>query len=111
MQIFHIVDRHAWDEADARGEYVPAAFAPDGFVHFSFADQVAGVANALYRDESDLIVVEFDADPADVVVEDSYGSGTEFPHVYRPIDPASAVATHELGRDDRGAWVFTAGGR
>jgi uncharacterized protein (DUF952 family) len=110
VQIFHIVDRATWAAAVATGEYVPAAFAQDGFVHFSFADQVAGVANARYRNEPDLIVVELDADPSEVVVEDSYGSGVEFPHVYRPIPTSAAVATHELQRDDTGDWAFSTGG-
>jgi uncharacterized protein (DUF952 family) len=110
MQIFHIVDRATWAAAVETGEYEPAAFAHDGFVHFSFADQVAGVANARYRDEPDLIVVEVDADPADVVVEDSYGSGVEFPHIYRPIPTSAAVATHELRRNADGDWVFSTGG-
>jgi uncharacterized protein (DUF952 family) len=109
MQIFHIVDRQVWSAAVERGEYVPAGFEQDGFVHFSFADQVAGVANAMYRDAPDLIVVELDADSADVVVEDCYESGTEFPHVYRPIPTVTAVATHEMQRDDTGDWVFSTG--
>jgi uncharacterized protein (DUF952 family) len=110
VQIFHIVDRATWAAAVATGEYVPAAFAQDGFVHFSFADQVAGVANARYRDQAELIVVEFDVDPSDVVVEDSYGSGVEFPHIYRPIRTADAIAQHELHRDRAGDWVFRTGG-
>jgi uncharacterized protein (DUF952 family) len=109
VQIFHIVDRATWAVAAESGEYVPAAFAQDGFVHFSFADQVAGVANARYRDEPDLIVVELDADPSDVVVEDSYGAGVEFPHIYRPIPTLEAIATHELSRDAAGDWVFSTG--
>jgi uncharacterized protein (DUF952 family) len=109
VQIFHIVDRATWVAAAATGEYVPAAFAQDGFVHFSFAGQVAGVANARYRDERDLVVVELDADPDDVVVEDSYGSGVEFPHVYRAIPTSAAIAVHELDRDAAGDWVFSTG--
>jgi uncharacterized protein (DUF952 family) len=110
VQIFHIVDRGVWTAAVEQGEYVPAGFEQDGFVHFSFADQVSGVANAIYRDEPDLIVVELDADPGEVVVEDCYESGTEFPHVYRPIPPSAVVATHELQRGANGDWVFRTGG-
>lgn len=107
MRIFHIVDRGVWAAAVAFGEYVPAAFAQDGFVHFSFAHQVARVANARYRDEPDLIVVEVDPSGLDVVVEDTYGTGEEFPHVYTPIATAAAVRTFELTRDGNGDWTFS----
>jgi uncharacterized protein (DUF952 family) len=107
MRIFHIVDRQAWADAAATGEYAPAAFAQDGFVHFSFAEQVARVANALYRDEPALIVVEIDPAGLDVVVEDCYDAGEQFPHVYRPIPTGAAVATHELTRAEDGDWQFS----
>ncbi|HZZ97317.1 MAG TPA: DUF952 domain-containing protein [Jatrophihabitantaceae bacterium] len=110
MQIFHVVDRQTWAEATATGEYIPATFAQDGFVHFSFATQVARVANALYRDEPDLIVVEVDPAGLDVVVEDCYESGEQFPHVYRPIPTEFSVAIHELSRSDGGDWKFSVAG-
>ncbi len=110
MQIFHIVDRKTWADAVVVGEYVPAAFAQDGFVHFSFADQVARVANALYRAEPDLVVVEIDPSGLEVVVEDCYEAGERFPHVYRPIPTAAAVAIHELTRADDGDWEFSVAG-
>lgn len=109
MQIFHIVDRGVWMAAVGAGEYVPAALDADGFVHFSFADQVAGTANGIYRDEPDPIVVEVDSDavPHELRIEDSYGSGAEFPHVYGPIPVAAATRVHEMTRDGGGDWVFS----
>jgi uncharacterized protein (DUF952 family) len=94
---------------DPAGTYVPAGFAQDGFVHFSFAGQVSRVANALYRDEPDLIVVEIDPRGLDLVVEDCYEAGEEFPHVYQPIPIAAATSTHALTRADNGDWEFSPG--
>ncbi|HEY2298076.1 MAG TPA: DUF952 domain-containing protein [Jatrophihabitans sp.] len=110
VRIFHIVAPSDWAAAEQRGAYLPAGFAADGFVHFSFAGQVARVANALYRDAPDLIVVEIESDdvPAELRVEDSYGAGEEFPHVYGPIPTAAAVGRHRLERDPSGDWVFSA---
>jgi uncharacterized protein (DUF952 family) len=106
MRIFHIVDPEEWTKAVEHGAYVPAAFAADGFVHFSFADQVVRVANALYRDASDLVVVEIDPDGLDLVIEDCYEAGEEFPHVYQPVPTGAAVAVHPLTRGSDGAWHF-----
>lgn len=110
--LFHILQRGVWTAALAAGEYRAASLDTEGFIHCSFADQVAGVANRLYRDVADLCVVEFEQGriPARVVVEDSYGSGTAFPHVYGPIPVNAAIAVHELMRGADGTYLFTAGG-
>jgi len=109
--LFHIIDRDAWTAAEQAGELRPSSLRSEGFVHFSFANQVAATANLHYRVIADLIVVEFD--PAklgmDVVVEDSYGGGTTFPHVYAAIPTAAAVAVHPLTRDASGDYVFNSG--
>lgn len=111
MSVFHLVDPAAWAAARTSGEYRPESLRTEGFVHFSFADQVEATANRHYAGAGRLCVVEFDEDRlgAPVVVEDSYGRGTAFPHVYAPIPVAAAVAVHELQRAD-GKWIFTPGG-
>jgi uncharacterized protein (DUF952 family) len=96
--LFHIVDRDEWAAAEARGVYRPASLDTDGFVHFSFAHQVRATAALHYPDVPNLVVVEIDPTrvEAELRVEDTYGSGTEFPHVYGPIPTAAAVRTYEL---------------
>lgn len=104
--LFHIVAPGDWP---ARGEYRPASLADQGFVHFSFADQVAGVANARYRDADELVVVEFDAAAlgVEIRIEDSYGAGVEYPHGYGPVPVSAAVGVHPLARTPDGEWRFT----
>ncbi len=70
------------------------------------------MANAIYRDEPELMVVEIESDavPAELRIEDSYGAGEEFPHIYGPIPTEAAIATHPLTRTDSGDWAFSAGG-
>lgn len=92
MTIFHIVDRDAWAAAVEHGAYLPASLDSEGFVHFSFADQVRATADRYYRDVPNLFVVE--VDPAQLPDEVKVENG--FPHVYGPIPTASAVATYEL---------------
>ena len=110
MRLFHLLPPGEWRAAVAAGEYRPPSLATEGFVHLSFAEQVTGSANRHCADAAELVAVEFDGErlPGRLVVEDSYGSGTAFPHLYAPIDPAAAVAAHPLRRDAAGAWVFTA---
>lgn len=111
MRLFHLVEPVVWEAAVAAGSYAPASLATEGFVHFSFAEQVAGTANLRYRDVPELVVVEIDPGrvEAELRVEDSYGSGTEFPHVYGPIPASAAVAVHPIVRDAAGDWTFSPG--
>jgi uncharacterized protein (DUF952 family)/lysophospholipase L1-like esterase len=106
--LFHIVAPADWP---ATGRYRPPSLAGQGFVHFSFADQVDGPANALYAAAEELIVIEIDPGAVDapIRVEDSYGAGLEFPHVYGPVPVSAAVAVHPLRRDSEGAWRFSPG--
>jgi uncharacterized protein (DUF952 family) len=56
--------------------------------------------------------VEIDTDGvgAELRIEDTYGSGTEFPHVYGPIPTTVAVAVHPIDRTTEGAWTFSPDG-
>jgi uncharacterized protein (DUF952 family) len=97
--IFHIVDRAAWIGTD----YAPPSLTDEGFVHFSFADQVEPSANRYYRDREGLCVVEVDSAsiPGELRIENG------FPHVYGPIPIASTRTIHELTRAPNGDYRFT----
>jgi uncharacterized protein (DUF952 family) len=107
--VFHIVAPQDWP---GRGDYRPASLAEQGFVHLSFADQVEGVANTIYRDAPDLVVVELDptALATEVRVEDVSGEGASFPHAYGPLPVSAAVAMHPLVRAADRRWTFSLGG-
>ena len=107
-RIFHIVAEPDWRAACAQGSYRPPSLEQEGFVHFSYRDQVARTANARFGGRTDLLVIEFDpARLADLVVdEDLYGSDEEFPHVYGPIATAAAVGEHRLSRTAGGEFGF-----
>jgi uncharacterized protein (DUF952 family) len=108
--IFHIVERGTWALAESAGEYRPESLQSEGFVHFSYANQVGATANRFYADAVNLCVVEFDPAKltAPVVVEDSHGTGEQFPHVYAAIPAAAAVAIHDLPRGADGQYTFAA---
>jgi len=93
-RLFHIVDHDTWTVVEATGEYRPSSLVTEGFVHCSFASQVAGTAALRFAGVPNLDVIEFARERVPPVrVEDSYGSGMSFPHIYGPV-PTTAV----LGR-------------
>jgi len=110
-RIFHIVTEPDWRGACAHGDYRPPSLEQEGFVHFSYRDQVARTANARFSGRTDLLVVE--VDPArlelPVVDEDLYGADEKFPHVYGAIPTTAAVAEHRLSRGPGGEFSFQPG--
>jgi uncharacterized protein (DUF952 family) len=107
MRLFHITSQSEWAAAQARGEYRPQGFARDGFVHCSYANQVTGVANRLFRGRRDLVLLEIDpASLACRVVDENLEGGADlFPHIYGPVPAAAVVAVHEFPCADDGSFA------
>ena len=102
--VYHLVTPDRWPGS---GWYRPESLEREGFVHLSFADQVAGSANRHLADAVELLAVELDpvAVGADIRIEDTYGSGQAFPHAYGPIPVRAAVGRSQLHRGPDGAWL------
>jgi uroporphyrinogen-III synthase/uncharacterized protein (DUF952 family) len=86
--LFHITTTEQAGAAAESGSYEGDTLATEGFVHCSFNEQVAPVANAMFRGRSDLALLEID--PARLTsrleVEANEPGGERFPHVYGPIN-------------------------
>jgi uncharacterized protein (DUF952 family) len=88
--IFHIARRDEWESARPSGTYKADTLSSEGFIHCSERHQVVGVANRLYRNRSDLLLLC--VDPTRLTSELRYepGGGDTFPHIYGPLN-VSAV--------------------
>lgn len=106
--VYHLVAPRDWPAA---GSYRPDSLDSEGFVHLSFADQLEATADRHYPDVSDLVAVELDAARLDaaIEVEDSYGSGTAYPHCYGPLPTAAATAVYPMRRTSAGWQLSPAG--
>ena len=93
MLIYHITSELEWQQALPKGEYKPANYAADGFIHCSKQEQVAAVANRVYPNQNGLILLQIDTKKLAITVkEENLEDGAElFPHIYGPL-PVSAVS-------------------
>lgn len=107
--IYHITTRAEAERAVAAGEYEPAAFAREGFIHCSYGDQVPAVANRLFRGRTDLVLLEIDPGKLTCrIVDENLEGGTErYPHVYGRLPMTAIADVHPLscGPDGRFAWT------
>jgi uncharacterized protein (DUF952 family) len=103
--VYHLLTPAAWKQAG--DEYRADSLSVEGFIHCSFANQVARSANRFYADAPDLLLLHIDPDAlASPLRTEAAGTGELFPHVYGPINRAAVVAAETLKRGPDGEWVF-----
>src|SRR5690349_14451842 len=97
--VYHLVLRSAWEEQPEQ-DYRAASLEHEGFIHCSYAAQVARSANRFYTDATDLLVLEIDTNMlVSPLRAEPAGSGEVFPHIHGPLNRAAVVAVHPLHRD------------
>src|SRR5579862_8585828 len=89
--IFHIAEAGGWAEAQANGLYgwstVGRTVEDEGFIHCSYRDQIAAVANTFYAGRKDLLLLVIDpARVASDIREEAVDGSERFPHIYGPLN-------------------------
>jgi uncharacterized protein (DUF952 family) len=114
--LYHIATAPDWDQARQDGEYRTStrgrSLSEEGFIHASTAAQVLPVANAVYQDEpQDLLLLVLDSSriTAEIRREPVPGWADPFPHIYGPLDVAAVVRAVPLERDPAGSFRWPAG--
>ncbi len=115
MTILHLAHRDDWDAAATSGSYRVstrgATLDEVGFIHASYPQQLAALAELVYADDdSELCVLVLDDDAfrssGTRVQDEDGGDGELFPHIYGPIEPAFVVDVLPAGFDDAGRFRF-----
>jgi uncharacterized protein (DUF952 family) len=99
--IFHITPATAAEAARSSGSYEDPSLTGEGFIHCSFREQVARVADAFYAGRTGLVLLEIDPPRLSSPLHVEEADGQRFPHVYGPInwDAVVAVLPFEPGPD------------
>jgi uncharacterized protein (DUF952 family) len=84
--IFHIAERAQWEAAQVEGAYQHPSLVTEGFIHCSTVEQVIWVANAFFRGQAGLVLLEIAAEALDNLKFDAVAGVGVFPHVYGTID-------------------------
>jgi uncharacterized protein (DUF952 family) len=111
-ELFHITERTVWLEALGAGDYRMSTrgvtLEDQGFIHCSLRHQLRGVAEYVYGDAGDLVVLVIDSTkvPAPVRQEAAGPGAEEYPHIYGalPVDAVTAVIA--VSRDAAGRLVL-----
>lgn len=103
--IYHITRRDEWKAALEFGEYRTGSLDTEGFIHCSLRRQVLPVANAFYRGQEDLVLLEID--PALVSADIRHeGEADHFPHIYGPVNIDAVLRLAEFLPQPDGSFAF-----
>ncbi|MFW6378033.1 MAG: DUF952 domain-containing protein [Bacillota bacterium] len=91
--ITHITERAAWEQAKETGVYRAESLETEGFIHCSTMRQVLGLANKLYQNQEDLVLLIIDENKvnSDIKYEDLHKTGQSYPHIYGHLNTEAVV--------------------
>lgn len=95
--ILHITTRAEWETAVSH-PYTAPSLETEGFIHCSTPAQVLMPANQMFHGQTNLILLCIDPDKvtADIIYEDCYETGHQFPHIYGPLNRDAVTQTIEF---------------
>ena len=104
-RLFHLAVQGPWRAHRARGDgdWKPASWASEGFLHLSFEHQLDGTLQAHFDGHTTLVLLEIDPArvQADLRLETSRADAL-FPHLYRPLRQADILREWTLDRTSDG---------
>jgi uncharacterized protein (DUF952 family) len=86
MKLIRIIERSSWERAQSTDMFL-GELETDGFIHLSNPNQVVRVANAIYANQPNLILLVIDRARVlgEIREEDLNGLGEPFPHLYAAL--------------------------
>ncbi|MBJ7600877.1 MAG: DUF952 domain-containing protein [Candidatus Nephthysia bennettiae] len=113
-RIYHLTTPGEWAAATAEGAYRfstrDRTLEEVGFVHCGHREQVLEVAERLYADSAELVLLVIDPGRlGSRVREENLEGGTElYPHVYGPLDLAAVTEAIPIRRESSGPFRLPA---
>ena len=91
--IYHVVTLSDWQKALQQGFYEAASLATEGFIHTSKEEQVKGVLQRYYKDQTGLLLLHIDENKltAPLKYELAPSVNEEFPHIYGQLNLDAVV--------------------
>ncbi|HNT25367.1 MAG TPA: peptide chain release factor N(5)-glutamine methyltransferase [Anaerolineales bacterium] len=102
--IVHLCERSAWQAAQPQGQYRPAAFAQEGFIHCSRPDQVVAVANRYYHGMQNMVLLWIDPQRLEAALRWEESGHGVFPHIYGPLNTGAVTAVTDFSPDADGTF-------
>ena len=109
LKLVRITERSAWEHAQSFGMFL-GELETDGFIHLSYPYQVTRVADAMYANQPNLVLLVIDRTRllGEVRVEDLYGMNEDFPHLYSALNLDAVTEVLEFPVNPNGTFSLPA---
>lgn len=96
--IYHVTSKAQWHQALAQGYYEAPSLALEGFIHLSKKEQVQGVLERYYQQQSNLLLLHIDETKLTMPLQYELAPSVNeaFPHLYGRLNTEAVVDTTEL---------------
>lgn len=96
--IYHVVSATNWQKAVQQGFYEADSLAIEGFIHTSQAEQVKGVLERYYKNQSNLLLLHIDESKltSPLKFELAPSINEEFPHIYGRLNLDAVTKVENL---------------
>jgi uncharacterized protein (DUF952 family) len=107
-ELFHLTERTTWEAAQPAHQYRTSTrgvtLEQQGFIHCSLRHQLRAVAEFIYGDADDLVVLVIDSDrlTAPVRYEIPEPGAEQYPHIHGPLPTEAVTAVLPVARDTAG---------
>ena len=107
-QLLHITDPASWRQSAASGEHAMSTrgvtLAEEGFIHCSLPHQVRRIADLVYPETAELVILVIDSDrlTAPVRYEAAEPGGEQFPRIYGPLTTGAVTEAAQVSRSATG---------
>jgi uncharacterized protein (DUF952 family) len=102
--IIHLCPRIEWLQAQQKGYYQDNSLQQDGFIHCSQPGQILEVANRFYQGIPDLVLLWIVPDRSASKIHWEPADGTQFPHIYGPINLDAVISVTDFNPDSDGIY-------
>lgn len=102
--IMHLIPNDEWNKQRNNAYLYPDSLKTEGFIHCATRDQVMGAIEFLYKEKIDLKLLCIDTNlvNAQIVYEDLYKTGEDFPHIYGALDRNAVIEVIDFKPNERG---------
>ncbi len=105
--IYHIISETEWENVKNNPFYEADSLKSEGFIHFSFKDQVCDTAFRYYPNQKDLLVMKASVSLLTSPLKiDPVTATASFPHLYGPLNMEAVITTEKLILNQDGTYSF-----
>lgn len=100
--IYHLISQPDWNKISQSEYYAPDSLTTEGFIHFSYKDQIPGVIERYYRDQTDLLIIKVDVNKlkSNLIIEKVPDTGL-FPHLYGKLNLDAVISVFQILNDEK----------